>query len=225
MVVPLAPMQLSGASGGDFPAVTRVGRNVGVAWNEGGSTDAFGAAFTRNGGSTWLNAGQSVNIADTTGDVDFAALSYNARHSNFIACWESNDSGDDHVYAGGFRAPTINTAGVGPTGVAGFLGSGFSGRTSLGIVMCRTNDFFTVCTGDALCILRAARSSLANTGFGGEIQYIPMPIDGNGDGDSINHSFAAPSGTFFCYQAFTATVEGGCLIVDEATDATCVTVP
>ncbi len=96
--------QLSTAGG----AEPRIGGRAdfqGVVWTSGAAPDRVWMAVTRDEGLAWL---PPVELSPAqTGDADFAELAFNEKYKNHIAAWQADDSGADHLYAGGLRTAAV----------------------------------------------------------------------------------------------------------------------
>ncbi|TAH39677.1 MAG: exo-alpha-sialidase [Planctomycetota bacterium] len=103
-----ADVELS-VNGGGFATFgrPRAGQDCVVAtWTSDVFPNTAESAFSRDGGATW-NAMSAVNVSANTGDVDFAEIAFNRTYNNAIAVYLSDDSGNNRLFAGGYRPQTL----------------------------------------------------------------------------------------------------------------------
>ena len=96
--------QLS-TGGGIRPTLAGSEAYVAVSWMDEAAAKSVLASYSRDGGAAWIAA---PDLDQTASDVEDAAVTFNAHYGNFVAAWAQDDSGLDHVYAGGFRPATLN---------------------------------------------------------------------------------------------------------------------
>ncbi len=94
------------SGGGAYPRIRGRADFQGVAWSSGAFPDAATMAVTRDEGQSWLPAFDLAGGA-MSGDADFVELAFNEKYKNFVAAWLSDDSGVNHLYAGGLRTHAV----------------------------------------------------------------------------------------------------------------------
>ena len=114
----------SGLAGG-FPAIAGDGDYVAFNFTGGAFPEGSWVMTSRDGGVTF-GAPVDMAVGQTLGDADFAELAFNSEYQNFLACWHSDDSGANQIFAGGARSAGLTP--VGPFTAGGpinFTGAGF----------------------------------------------------------------------------------------------------
>lgn len=100
---------LASVSGAGYPRLVGGGDYVACATSSGSFPNTYEAAVSTDGGMTF---GGAFTVSDTTGDVDYAEIGFNALYGNFISAWLSDDSGVNNCYVGGFRNQTASAVGT-----------------------------------------------------------------------------------------------------------------
>jgi len=96
-------------SGAAIPQVIGHRHYMAAFWQDLATPPSIWASFSRDKGESW---DQPVFAATTTVGREAAPrIAFSKTYGNFLLAWQSDDSGQDQVYVGGFRGQTVETVG------------------------------------------------------------------------------------------------------------------
>jgi len=216
------------SGGAAYPRVQVDGDYVGAAWGGPSWPENPVAAVSRDGGATWLPS-QDMAMGGQPGDADYVELGWNAKYNNFLCVWLSDDTGFNHMYAGGTRAQTLTPIGMfTPGGSVSFdvdnFGASEAGTRFGTVVAAAPGNYVLPFTG-AYDIGLAFDSFLSAT-----MAMNPGPLSGtldatgHGSTASVTIPATVPVGTVLHCVAIGYNPTAGGVVIGSITDVTTVTV-